>query len=229
MFCAIARHHTGGRSTRPTSVAGWRRAGACMAAAAALCIAQAASAAEETRFQVTPFFSYATGDDFEDAAGAKREADDTGGFGIAFDIVDHGSAYYELLFSSFGTEVDGDVEALDLDIQYLQIGGTLAWPDAVHVIPYIAMTVGAARFDPDLDDLDSATKFAFTIGAGVRVPITSTIGVRAEWRTYGTVLGNDSDLFCVSASGAATCNLHVKGNTFLQHSAQLGVIIGFGK
>ncbi|MET0988168.1 MAG: outer membrane beta-barrel protein [Steroidobacteraceae bacterium] len=209
------------------AVAVWRRAAALSVSLIAASASMSATAAEERPFQVTPFGSYATGDKFENSAGDKRDVDDTGGWGLVLDLEQEVSRYYELIYASFSTESEGDTAPIDMDIQYLQIGGTVAWADAERVIPYFGMTIGAAHLDPDLNGLDSATKFAFTIGAGIRVPISDRIGVRAEWRSYLTVLGSDSNLFCASAGGAATCALRSHGDIFAQHSAQLGVVIGF--
>lgn len=200
---------------------------ACIGAALVAALTSFASlGADEPRFQVAPFAGYATGGEFETDAGVERDADETGGWGLALSLKEQAPNYYELLYASFDTEVEGDTP-LDMDIDYLQIGGTAGWPDAKRVIPYLGLTIGAARFSPDVNGLDSATKFAFSIGAGVRVPITEHIGIRGEWRSYVTVLGSDSDLFCASAGGAATCALRSHSDTFLQHTAQLGVIIGF--
>jgi opacity protein-like surface antigen len=209
-----------------STVAVRRRTACVVAAVVAALTSIATDAAEESRFQVTPFAGYATGGEFETEAGVERDADDTGGWGLALSLEEQAPNYYEFLFASFDTEVEGDTP-IDMDIDYLQIGGTAAWPDGKWVIPYLGLTVGAARFSPDVSGTDSATKFAFSIGAGVRVPITEHIGIRGEWRSYGTVLGGDSDLFCASANGAATCALRSHSDVFMQHTAQLGVMIGF--
>lgn len=208
------------------AVAVWRRAAVCSVGLIAA-LGASSAVAEEAKFQVTPFGSYATGDDLESAEGDKRKSDDTGGWGLALDWEQEASRYYELIYTNFSTEVKGGAAPVDLDIQYLQIGGTVAWEDAKRIIPYFGLTVGAAHFSPDLNGLDSATKFAFTIGAGVRVPISKRIGLRAEWRSYVTLLTDDTDVFCASSNGAATCALRAHGDTYVQHSAQLGVIIGF--
>ena len=125
------------------------------------------------------------------------------------------------------TKVKG-FEPFDMDVEYLQFGGTVSYPDAeyTHVIPYIGMTVGAARFSPDGAGLDDETKFAFTLGGGLRVPITQRFGVRLDLRAFGTVLSSEGDIFCVSSAGA-TCRIKAKGDFLLQYSANLGFIVGF--
>ncbi|MET0659997.1 MAG: hypothetical protein ABW110_17770, partial [Steroidobacteraceae bacterium] len=94
-----------------------------------------AIAAEERSFQVTPFGSYATGDKFENAAGDELDVDDHGGWGLALDLQEQGSSYYELIYANFTTESEGDTAPIDLDIQYLQVGGTVAWAEGERVIP----------------------------------------------------------------------------------------------
>ncbi len=211
--------------TRP--VADWRRVRGLAASMLLIGVVQVANGAEEQRFQITPFYSYATGDDFEDEAGGELDVADESGWGIVFNVEEADARYYELLYATYGTEIEGGASPFDLDIDYFQIGGTVAWSEGKRFIPYFGMTIGAAHFSPDLSGLESETRFAFTVGAGVRVPVTPHIGVRAEWRTYVTLLGSDSNLFCASEGGGATCLLRVKSDTFLQHSAQLGVIVGF--
>jgi hypothetical protein len=131
-----------------------------------------------------------------------------------------------MLFTSQSTRVKG-AAPFDMDVQYLQFGGTVAYPEPTNrVIPYFGMTVGGARFSPNAAGLDDETKFAFTIGGGVRVPINDHFGVRLDLRAFGTVLGSEGDLFCVS-DGGLTCRIKAKSDLLLQYSANLGVIIGF--
>jgi hypothetical protein len=115
-----------------------------------------------------------------------------------------------------------------MDVEYLQFGGTVSYPDAeyTHVIPYFGMTIGAARFSPDGTGLNDETKFAATMGGGLRIPINKRFGVRLDLRAYGTLFNSDSEIFCVSAAGL-TCRIKAKGDFFLQYSANLGVTIGF--
>jgi hypothetical protein len=130
-----------------------------------------------------------------------------------------------LLYSTQSTSVDG-ATPIDMDVQYLQIGGIVSHPDATRVIPYFGLTVGAARFSPDAPGLDDETKLAASIAGGFRVPITDHFAVRLDLRAFVSVLDTDGDLFCVS-DGGVTCNISAKSDTFLQYSAALGVTVGF--
>ena len=134
--------------------------------------------------------------------------------------------HYELIYTKQGTQVGGGMP-MDLDIEYLQIGGTVSSPDAERVIPYFGITVGAARFSPDQSGLDDETKLAFSIGGGFKVPITEHIGVRFDARAFVALLDTDGNIFCVSDSGAGACAIRTKSDTFLQYSAGLGLIVAF--
>ena len=88
------------------------------------------------------------------------------------------------------------------------------------------MAVGGAQFSPDGPGLDDETKFAFTVGAGMRIPITDHIGVRFDARAFFTLFDTESSIFCVS-SGRATCRIRASGSTFFQYAAALGLTVEF--
>ena len=202
------------------------------AAAATLCLSVPAQAADESpeynNFEITPFVGYLAGGEFEDPVDSSdRDLDAGNDFGIIMDAAADWWRHYEMLYVRNSTTVDG-VEPFDMDVEYLQFGGTVSYPDTeyTHVIPYFGMTIGAARFSPDGSGLDDETKFAATIGGGLRIPINERFGVRLDLRAFGTVLNSESDIFCVSSAGL-TCRVKAKGDFFLQYAANLGVTIGF--
>ncbi|HKS57036.1 MAG TPA: outer membrane beta-barrel protein [Steroidobacteraceae bacterium] len=177
-------------------------------------------------WEFTPFVGYMAGGEFEDPADSSdRNVDEDNNYGLFVNAAVDNWRHYELLYTKQSTRVQG-VTPFDMDVQYLQIGGTVSYPDAERVIPYFGMTVGAARFAPDQPGLDDETKLAFTVAGGVRVPITDRFGVRFDVRAFVTVLDTDGDLFCVS-DGGLTCNVRAKSDTFIQYSANLGVTLGF--
>lgn len=204
--------------------------GSVAAAALLLCLASPARAADppqHTNFwEFTPFAGFTAGGEFEDPAdGSDRDLDEDSNFGLIVNAAVDDWRHYELLYSTQSTSVDG-ATPIDMDVQYLQIGGIVSYPDATRVIPYFGLTVGAARFSPDAPGLDDETKLAASIAGGFRVPITDHFAVRLDLRAFVSVLDTDGDLFCVSNSGL-TCNISAKSDTFLQYSAALGVTVGF--
>jgi len=205
---------------------------AATAAAALVCLAASPARADEQKhynnWEITPFVGYMAGGEFEDPTDdSDRDLQAGTSYGLFVDAASEWWRHYEMLYLRQSSEVDG-FEKFDMDVEYLQFGGTVSYPDteATHVIPYFGMTVGAARFSPDQAGLDDETKFAFTIGGGVRVPINDRFSVRLDLRAYGTVLDSDSDIFCVS-SGGATCRIKVKSDIFMQYAANLGFTVGF--
>ena len=206
--------------------------GSAVAAAGLLiCLASPARAQEQreyNNFEFTPFLGQMAGGEFEDPTdNSDRDLDAATSYGVLVNAATDWWRHYEMLYLRQSTKVDG-FDTFDMDVEYLQFGGTVAYPDAeaTHVIPYIAMTVGAARFSPDQAGLDDETKFALTLGGGVRVPLTDRFSLRLDLRAFATVLDSDSDIFCVS-SGGATCRIKVKSDMFLQYAANLGFTVGF--
>ena len=205
--------------------------GSAVAAAGLLCLVSTAQAQEKREYnnwEFTPFVGYMAGGEFEDPTdNSDRDLDAATSYGVLVNAATDWWRHYEMLYLRQGTKVDG-FDKFDMDVEYLQFGGTVAYPDAeaTHVIPYIAMTVGAARFSPDQAGLDDETKFALTLGGGLRVPLTDRFSLRLDLRAFATVLDSDSDIFCVS-SGGATCRIKVKSDVFLQYAANLGFTVGF--
>lgn len=199
---------------------------ASLALAAAAAPAMAADQ-DYAQFEITPFYGYMAGGEFENpSTNTDRDLDENNDFGVIFNSAVDEWRHYELIYATQSTEIDG-APPIDLDVQYLQIGGTVSNPDAEYVIPYFGMTVGAARFSPDQGGLDDETKFAFTVGAGFKVPITEHIGVRFDARAFISLLDTDGNIFCVSDNGVGTCAIRTKSDTFLQYHAALGLIVGF--
>ena len=205
--------------------------GSAVVAAGLLCLVSTAQAQEKREYnnwEFTPFVGYMAGGQFEDPTDdSDRDLDAATSYGLFVNAATDWWRHYEMLYARQSTKVDG-FDKFDMDVEYLQFGGTVAYPDAeaTHVIPYIAMTVGAARFSPDQAGLDDETKFALTLGGGVRVPLTDRFSLRLDLRAFATVLDSDSDIFCVS-SGGATCRIKVKSDVFLQYAANLGFTVGF--
>lgn len=217
-------------SDRPASIGALAHALSACAVAIAILAGSPARAAEETRetnaFEITPFYGQMAGGEFEDPLdNTARDIESDSSFGVIFNAAADWWRHYEVLYLKQGTQVDGAVP-FDLDVEYLQIGGIVSHPEAQRVIPYFGMTFGAARLSPDGPGLDDETKFAFSAAGGLRVPITDHFGVRFDLRVFATLLDTEGDLFCVSSAGL-TCRVRAKGDTLLQYSAALGVMVGF--
>lgn len=205
----------------------------CRAMLGATLLAISAAAAAQTptedysSFEITPFYGYMAGGEFEDPAdGSDLDLDEDNNFGVIFNAAVDEWRQYEFLYSTQSTQIDGTVP-MDLDVEYLQIGGNIMYADTERVIPYFGMTFGAARFSPDQTGFDDETKLAFSVAGGFKVPITDHLGVRFDARAFISLLDTDGNIFCASDNGVGTCAIRTKSDTFLQYSAALGLTFAF--
>jgi hypothetical protein len=179
----------------------------------------------DTTYEFTPFVGYQGGGEFEDAAGGTRNIDAATNLGLIFDAAPESWRAYEFLYTKASTEIGGTTKS-DLDIEYLQLGGIVSYPDSMRVIPYFGLTVGAARLSPSVPGWDDETNLAFSAATGVRVPIGDHFGVRLDVRAFVTLLNSDSHVFCEVSDGA-TCDIRGKGTTLFQYSTALGFFVKF--
>lgn len=196
---------------------------ACVAATAML-VPHVASAANEPRFEVTPFYGYQDGGQFKNGSTEEKiKLDGSGAAAFAFNWrAGEPGTQYELFYSRQATDSD---EALPtkLKVEYLHIGGTtiIGEPES-RVIPYAVGGIGATRLSPGIDSMSKETRWSLNLGGGVRVPITQHVRLRFEARGYLTWLGRDADLFC-----DAGCTLVARRTTFFQYAALGGVSVSF--
>jgi hypothetical protein len=213
---------------RRFSMRNWLRVGLGLTLLAGAATASAQQAREDAaKWEITPFYGYMGGGRFEDSTtNTDRDLDEDNSFGIIIDAAADNWRHYELMYVKQSTMLEGTAP-MDLDVEYLQIGGTVMYQDAQTVIPYFGMTLGAARLSPSGPGLDDETKFAFSLGGGVKVPVTDHFGVRFDARAFLTSLSSSGSIFCASDEGVGTCAIRAKSSTFVQYQAALGVTFRF--
>lgn len=186
----------------------------------------------ERRFkaELTPFVGARFGGSFEDqVTGEKVEVEDGDtSFGVLVNWWHSPVTEWELGFSHQDTSINGAGlnSAYDLSIDYLQIGGTYLG-DGETARPYLVATIGAAFLDPDSPDFSSETYFTFSIGGGWKFFPNRRFGLRAEGRFYGTVVDDDSRIFCGSGPDNAGCIISTKAEVFWQWEMLVGAIVRF--
>jgi len=199
--------------------------------AAALPWSDAQAQADEYRFALTPYGGYRFGGEFRQIdTDAVAELDESASFGLIFSGRESSNTNWEVMYTNQSTSVDttevpGVGPSTDLDIRFLQLGGTYEF-DGNVARPYVAATFGGARFEPD--GLDDDTFWAFTFGTGLHFRPTERIGIRLEARAWATVLDSDSKLLCVSAPPAgAGCGFSIEGDVMWQIETFAGVTFRF--
>jgi len=181
-------------------------------------------------FEITPTFGYTFGGKLKDSDTEESlKFDDSESYGFILGLRDKskvGGAFYELLYSHQSTNLKVDNELFsskkhfDVDINYLHLGGRYG-PEGATFNPYVVAGVGVAYFDPK--EGDSETKFSFSIGGGVNVPLSEHIGLRFEGRGFGSVFENNSSIFCANNQ----CLIKTKGDVLWQFTGFSGVVFSF--
>jgi opacity protein-like surface antigen len=136
---------------------------------------------------------------------------------------------YELLYSRQETSLESSSPfgPVDLDIQYLHIGGSVITDDERRVQPYITGGLGITRFSPDVPSVSDEEHFSLNVGGGLRVPFNDHFSIRLEARGYVTFVDTNTAIFCVSGNNGGLCNIRGRGNAFFQYDAMLGAAFSF--
>ena len=182
------------------------------------------------RFELTPYLGYRFGGefDYEDAAiSTNIELGDATSFGVSLGLYRDRGSYYELYYGHQTAPMQSDnlqLGDVDLTTEYFHVGGTLLFRNVNWFTPYLSMTAGVTRFDPDASGLTSESDFSLSLGTGVRLPVTEKLAVLVGFRGYLTFVDSSSTLFCASSGGAA-CVFRITGSSFFQVEGQLGLTL----
>lgn len=189
-----------------------------------------------TSFEITPFAAYRFGGEFDSVDFddnlfdlIQLEVDDGAALGVVFDARLAGGLFLELWASRQDTELTQNegiflpTEALfDLEVDYYHAGLLYEWrPGQVH--PFFAASVGATRFRPDAPGLDDLTRPSFSLGGGVKVMFSESVGLRLEGRLISTWVEEDDDDFC----SRRVCYDFDEDVYFYQGEARAGLVVAF--
>ncbi|MDJ0917436.1 MAG: outer membrane beta-barrel protein [Woeseiaceae bacterium] len=197
-----------------------------------LLAAPAIAQSQPLRYEVTPYAGYRVGGSFADEASETEfDLQESNAFGLIINGRVDANTQWEFLLGRQSTSVDteglsvGD-PILDLDVDYFQLGGTYLF-DGDDVRPFVALTLGATRFRPDLSGFGSETFFSASLGGGWQFNATKRLGVRLEARAFTTFLDSNSQLFCRLDAGGAACLITVDAKTLTQWEARAGLVFRF--
>jgi hypothetical protein len=203
----------------------WVAALSCLAPSA---VAQTARAG----FEITPFASYRVGGRFEEEDGdIEFELAESNAWGIVINGPVSGDTEWELMYAHQATEVETTSivpgpSLLDMDVDYLQFGGTYLF-DGERARPFVALTLGATRFDPQEPGYKAKTRVSTSLGGGWKIDLGERFGARLEVRGFATFLDTSNRLFCESNEQGGTCLIIVEGNILAQWEARAGFTFRF--
>ncbi len=92
------------------------------------------------------------------------------------------------------------------------------------VRPFVEFSLGATNFKPDVEGLDSTTRFSFGFGGGVKFMASDHFGARVEFRGYST---NTNLTQTGWVCGYITCGLVTGSQYVFQGDLTGGLIIAF--
>lgn len=206
-------------------------------------LGKAAAQEGQFRFEITPYAAYRVGGEFEPQQAEPKDAtrsfelQEGNAEGLVLDIrtgagneLSGGNGQWELLYAHQSTELETQPSfvggpTLDLDVSHFQFGGAyLFYDDSDTLVPFIAMTAGVARFEPRLDEADAEDFFSWSLGGGLHLRADKRIGVRLEARVFGTLIDDDSALFCVVSPAVNSCAIAIEGDQLYQFEARIGVV-----
>lgn len=187
------------------------------------------SAVAQARYEVSPYLGYRAGGTFEDAnTAADLDVDESGAAGIMLSRALDPGRRLELWYSRQSTAIEGGAPVtgnplFDTNVHYLHLGGTVAADETAGIHPFVSGGIGATHFSPDRSGLGSDTRLSMSLGVGGRVYLSANMGLRLDARWIGTLMDNDSALFCDDGS----CAVRVDGGLFSQWEVGAGVFFGF--
>ena len=178
---------------------------------------------------VTLYAGYRWGGSMTDTnTGTTVEVNGDSSYALAVDIGFEPQTQIQIFYSRQQSALSSEQFApvannVGLSIEYYHVGGTFFF-EQVGVGAYVAAGFGATHARLDGGDRNSETYVSGNIGAGYMVPLGKHVGLRFEARGYGTLINNDSTLFCGSNVG---CAATIKGDALYQGEALAGLSIRF--
>ena len=112
----------------------------------------------------------------------------------------------------------GSTENIPLTIDYLHIGGTAPISENKNLQTFVSGGLGFTYSSADYPDAQSDLRASFSIGIGLRWPMTERLSLRLETRGLATLYNNNSAIFCNGG-----CSISVNGNLFMQGEVFAGL------
>ncbi len=156
-------------------------------------------------------------------------------YGLIIDIpVQYGTGV-ELLIMNQPTSLElerydfgrpmGTEKLFDMNVTYLQIGGVYETQKG-NVVPFAALSFGAAWFSPNSSRYSDEWRFGLTMGGGAKLFFSKRFGIRLEGRLLFPLMWGGGTMWC----GSGGCSVGLASTTsIVQVAFSAGLIIRLGK
>jgi len=99
-------------------------------------------------------------------------------------------------------------DLVSLSSNYIQVGG-LQEADLGRVAPFGTVAVGMVVWSPKSSQYNTKTQFAATVGGGLKIWLTETIGIRLQGSMLMPMVWNGVGFGCGIGTGGANCGGNV--------------------
>ncbi len=178
--------------------------------------------------EVTPFVGYQFGGGFDTREGS-LDIDPNANLGLVLSFRTRHDGLVELLYSRQATtlEFEGILDSgdlFDLTVEYLHVGGL--WEIKTdRKRPFLGLTIGGTRLDPQTSSLDDEWAFSAGISGGLKYFFNERLAFRVEGRGLLSLFNSSGTIFCGFPPGQ--CGIGVTGSSFVQFDFLTGLTIRF--
>ncbi len=183
--------------------------------------------------EITPLLGYRGGGEFIDTdTGQKHTINSSEIYGLIIGFPYQRGEQIEIYYSHQSSDLNSvniDIPAvttgntdIPLSIDYLHIGGTTPIYDEENLKTFLSGGLGFTYLSPDLRGLQSDLRASFSIGIGLKWPVTKNMALRLETRGLATLFNSNAALFCNGG-----CSLSVNGSLFFQAEVFAGLAVRF--
>jgi len=185
-------------------------------------------AGEPHPFEITPFAGYRFGGRLEVLLG-RLVMSDAPVFGGVLGYRVSPDALVEFTYVQENTDfvfepiASGDnIFVTDLTVHSFYLGGVYEH-GLSNVRPYVGMSLGMSRFDPELDGAESDTRFSFHFMGGLRTDFSQAVGLK--WGVRGIFSTPPDDGSVILCTDEETCYTQTGNSLTSQFDFTLGLVI----
>jgi len=189
--------------------------------------------APPAQVEIQPFigFRWGGGFDIDDPAAPQFDIASGQSYGLTVGWVSGPTTQIDFLWSHQGTdlELDGSIPGhgdtlSGFDIDNFQLEGSyMSGAPEAKIRGFGTFGLGATQFGAPSGFSGSRTQFALSIGGGVKVYLSKTLGLRFQGRWTPTFFNSDETIFC----GNQGCFATTSGDYISQVEVTSGLILRF--